>query len=168
MAEPERGENIIYENVPFERRWMRFERSMWLVLSLSLLAASFGVFGRGAHARQTQRSAPLTVEYDSVVRSRTQTPIVVKVDGSATQAGHVRLLLSGALLGKARLLDIVPKPASEEVFEQGVALTFKTLPGKPASMTLVQKVEGGMGRVQSHLGVDHGSSPLTLNQLILP
>lgn len=166
MATPERDQNLIYENVPFERRWMRFERSMWMLLSLLLLAGCFGVFGQGAYARRTQESGPLKVEYDRIVRSRTQPDFVVTLDTSATQAGQVRLLLTGAVTGKARLFDVVPKPATEELLEKGVALTFKTLPGQSGRVRFIQKVEG-IGRVQSHVSLDGGSS-VAMDQVILP
>ena len=145
---------------------MRFERTMWLLLTLLLVAACFGVLGRGAYARQTQQSGGVRVQYDRIPRSRTQSDIVVSLDTSATQRGQVRLLLTGALLDKARIYDIVPKPDSEELLEKGVALTFKTVPGAPGTFTIIQKVEG-VGRVQSHVTVGNGPS-ITIDQWILP
>ena len=163
---PERQENLIYEDVPFERRWMRFERCMWLVLTLMLLGACLGAFGKGVYARHTERAGALSVEYDRFLRSRTQTDMVISLDRSATRTGEVRLLVTGALLEKTRIHDVVPKPSTQELLEKGVALTFKTVPDMPGTVTIIQKVEG-IGRVQSHIALDHGS-PVPVNQVILP
>lgn len=158
--------NLIYEDVPFERRWMWFERTMWLLLSLLLVASCLGMFGRGAYARHVEQAGVLEVTYDRVVRSWTQAELIVSFDAAATKSGQVRLIVSGALLDRTRILGIVPKPASEEAFRAGTVLTFRVVPGSPASVAISQKVEG-IGRVQSHIALENGPT-VSMDQLILP
>jgi hypothetical protein len=66
------ADDLIYQNVKFERRWMRFERTMWMLMIALLVAACFGVFGRGAYARTTTESGPLEVKFDRLVRACSQ------------------------------------------------------------------------------------------------
>jgi hypothetical protein len=66
------ADDLIYQNVKFERRWMRFERTMWMLMIALLVAAYFGVFGRDAYARTTTESGPLEVKFDRLVRARSQ------------------------------------------------------------------------------------------------
>lgn len=145
---------------------MRFQQAMWLLLSLVLLASCFGVLGRGAYARKIEHTPLLTVEYDRVLRSRTQTDIVLNIDPDATNSGAVRVIVTGALFKETRLFDVMPKPASEELLKDGAVLTFKTAPGQPGKLTLIQKVEG-LGSVQSQIAMDTGA-PIRLSQFILP
>ena len=160
------ADDLIYQNLKFERRWMRFERTMWFLMVSMLLAACFGVFGRGAYARTTTESGSLEVKFDRVVRARSQSQLTIKINESGTQSGQVRMVVSGDLLGRARILEIYPEPSETTALEQAAALTFKVEPSKPATVTFVQQVQG-FGRIQSHVGLDR-SPALAIDQVILP
>jgi hypothetical protein len=160
------ADDLIYQNLKFERRWMRFERAMWLLMTAMLIAACFGVFGRGAYARTTTQSGPIEVKFDRVVRARSQSQLTVKLSESATQSGQVRMIVSGDLLGRARILEMHPEPSETTALDKAAALTFNVEPGKPATVTFVQQVQG-FGRIQSHLGVDNGPA-VAIDQIILP
>jgi hypothetical protein len=160
------ADDLIYQNLKFERRWMRFERAMWLLMTAMLIAACFGVFGRGAYARTTAQSGPVELKYDRLLRSRSQSQLTVKLSESATQSGHVRLIVSGDLLGRARILEMHPEPSERAALDQAAALTFNVEPGKPATVTFIQQVQG-FGRIQSHVGVDTGPD-VVIDQIILP
>ena len=160
------ADDLIYQNLKFERRWMRFERTMWMLMIAMLMAACFGVFGRGAYARTTTESGPLEVKFDRVIRARSQSQLTVRINESGTHSGQVRMIVSGDLLGRARMLEIHPQPSNTTAFDHAAALTFNVEPSKPATVTFVQQVQG-FGRVQSHVGVDNGPA-IAIDQVILP
>ena len=51
------GEVAVGEDLPFQRKWWRFERATWIFFGLILLLDVAGVFGRGPVAK-AQRRAP--------------------------------------------------------------------------------------------------------------
>jgi hypothetical protein len=78
----------------------------------------------------------------------------------------VRKIVSGDLLGRARMLEIYPRPSETTALDKAAALTFKVEPSKPATVTFVQQVRG-FGRIQSHVGVGN-AAPVAIDQVILP
>ena len=160
------AEDIIYQNLKFERRWMGFERTMWLLMTLMLVGACFGVFGRGAYARTSVQSGALQIDLERLIRSRSQSELTLRIDPSATQSGKVRMTVSGDLLGRARMTEVHPQPSETTALGDAAALTFRVEPSKPATVTFVQKVQG-FGRIQSHVSLDNGPA-VPIDQIILP
>lgn len=157
---PER-ESIVYEFKPFERRWLRFEKTMWGILVALLICASLGKSSRVA-----AQGPALNVEYERFPRSRSESVVAVRVDGPATEPGLVRLIISGELAAKGRMISIHPAPAEEQSAGDAAVYVVAVAPGSPATIRLVHRVEG-IGAAQSHIST--GSGPgVPVNQIILP
>jgi hypothetical protein len=156
----------VYENLPFERRWFRFEHIVWLLMVVYLIFVSAGLFGRGPMAKTTESSGRLHVQFDRIIRARSQAEVVAEIDAMATQQGRVRLLIEGALADEARIESIQPQPVEQTASGTAHILTFQVNPGSPASVRFVQKVDG-VGRAQSRIALEEGPG-LRIDQYKLP
>src|SRR4051794_22929290 len=119
-------EVAVGEDLEFQRKWWTFEKLVWVVYGLVLLASVLGFFGRGWFAK-TQRRSPdgaLTVKYDRIQRTGTPSDLTVIFGQSAIRNGEIRLFVSQSLIAKLGAQRISPQPAKSTIGNGGVTYSF--------------------------------------------
>src|SRR4051812_24094257 len=95
----------------FERKWLRFEHIVWVLMIATLMVGLAGGFGRGPAVRGQASGAPIDVEYERVVRYQTPTEITIK---STSEHGIDRLFLGRDLVDRLKLQTVTPQPIGAE------------------------------------------------------
>jgi hypothetical protein len=142
------GELAVGEDLVFQRRWWSFEKWIWRLFALIVLADLLGAFGRGPLA-DASRSTPdhaLVVHYERI--ERFSTPSILKIDAGprAVHHGAIRLWVSTSLISRLGNQRIIPEPASSQIVNGGVIYTF-TSGSEPSLIAFALQ--------PAHVGISH-------------
>ncbi len=123
-------EVAVGENLEFQRRWWRFERIIWSVFLLILIADVLGCFGRGplAKARTATSDGSMNITYERVERFGTPSILTIHFGKSAIRDGKVQLWVSDSLIKELGNQRVVPQPASSTLDGKGILYTFPVTP----------------------------------------
>jgi hypothetical protein len=121
------GELDIGQDLAFEKRWWKIERTGWVVIALVLLAALLGFLGPGPLTKKTagQRNGLLWVDYHQFERYQAPIDLKVHLSHQAPQNGEVRLWISREYVEAIEIEHVDPQPESVEIGEQRFVYTFK-------------------------------------------
>ena len=126
------GAVAVGEDLAFQRRWWKFERGIWVVFALILVADLSGILGRGPLSKKEGHATDgsLLVKYESVERANTPSIMTVLPGAAAVQNGVLRLFVSNAIVDQLGTQRVIPSPALSTVGNGGVTYTFSatTLP----------------------------------------
>ncbi len=112
------------ENLEFQRKWWRFERAVWVVFSLIIVADIVGVFGRGPLAKARQQTSDLTLNYERVERTSTPSIMTFRFAPSAIHNGEVQLFVSQSVIKQLGAQRISPQPEHSTLSDGGMTYTF--------------------------------------------
>ena len=114
------------EDLAFQRRWWKFERGVWVVFGLILLADALGGFGRGPLSKAERQTADgaMKVKYERVERAGTPSVMSLEFQPQAVRNGQLELFVSNTLLRQIGAQRIIPQPSSSSLSEGGVTYTF--------------------------------------------
>ncbi|MFC6645590.1 hypothetical protein ACFQBQ_08345 [Granulicella cerasi] len=114
------------ENLEFQRTWWKFERVVWTLFLLILIADVLGVFGRGwlSKGRVSDAAQTLTVDYEHVARASTPSIMTLHFGPNAIHNGHVQLYVSDSIVKPLGAQRISPQPAVSSVGRDGITYTF--------------------------------------------
>ena len=134
LLDPVRADNVpkvdnaiaVGEDLQFQERWWKFERVVWPLFVLVLLADVLGVFGEGwlAKAQIKQPDSGMLVRYDRVERSGTPSKVEIQFGPDAIAGGKVRLFASDSMVKGLGAQRVIPQPESTAVAEGGFIYTF--------------------------------------------
>lgn len=120
------GDVAIGDNLEFQRKWWKFERVVWAVFLLILIADVSGLLGRGPLAK-AERGTPngtLQVKYERVQRIGTPSIITILPEQAALRDGSLHLYVSDSLLRDLGAQRIIPQPVSSTLGNGGVSYVF--------------------------------------------
>jgi hypothetical protein len=119
-------ELAVGEDLAFQRRWWSFEKWVWRLFALIVLADLLGAFGRGplANASKSTPDRALIVHYERIERFSTPSILEIHVSPSAVDHGEIRLWVSTSLVSRLGNQRIIPEPASSQIVKGGVVYTF--------------------------------------------
>jgi hypothetical protein len=119
-------EVAVGEDLAFQRSWWKFERIIWMVFILIIVADLAGVFGRGplAHAAMGASTDPVAVQYERVERTGTPSMMTVTLRPEAVHDGIARLYVSDSVVSGLGAQRIVPQPATTTIGHDGLTYTF--------------------------------------------
>ena len=120
------GAVAVGEDLEFQRRWWRFERVVWSLFALILLADLSGLLGRGPLAKAERHTADgvLDVKYERVERSNTPSIMTVLPGNPAIHDGKFQLYVSDDVLKQMGAQRVIPQPDASAVGRGGVTYTF--------------------------------------------
>ncbi|WP_419804605.1 hypothetical protein [Terriglobus sp.] len=126
------------EDLRFQERWWTFERIVWSVFALILLADVLGVFGRGwlAKAELKNENSGMQVKYERVQRAMTPSVVSIQFLPAAVHNGNVQLYVSNSVvkdLGESR---VIPEPEHSTIGDGGVLYSFPTQGREPLTVDL--------------------------------
>ena len=118
----------------FQQRWWRFEKVVWVLFLLVILADLSGLLGRGplAHAERFSPGGLMRVEYEKIERMNAPSILTVHFAPGAVQEGKVRLWVSQALVQSLGAQRIIPQPSRSELSGDGLLYEFP-VSGTPGS-----------------------------------
>lgn len=145
FLDPVRGDEVpkiddavaIGEDLRFQERWWTFEKIIWSVFLIVLLADVLGVFGRGwlSKAKCGGPEAGIRVDFERVLRASTPSIMDIHVDADAVQNGTVKLYVSDTVVKQLGAQRIAPQPERSEIGNKGLTYTFP-VNGTPAEVQI--------------------------------
>ena len=123
------------EDLAFQERWWGFERIIWSVFLLIVLADVLGVFGRGwlAKAELHGEGTGMDVKYERVARAMTPSVMTISFRPEAFHDGKIELFVSDSLIKELGNQRVVPQPERSVVGHGGITYTFAAS-GMPAQV----------------------------------
>lgn len=158
-------EVAVGEDLEFQRKWWKFERSMWWVIAIVLAMNFAGVFGRGpvAHARVSNDA--LIVKYDRVERTGTPSILEVQFQPGTLEKGQVKLYVSQSVVEELGAQRVIPSPADTAVGKSGLIYTFAAEEPPGSVEFALQPAKAGIFHFS--LGVP-GSQPIRARVVVMP
>ncbi len=142
-------------NLEFQRKWWKFERSAWIVLTMIIIADVLGCFGRGplAKAEMGTSDGAAKIQYERIERYGTPSVLIIHFGESAVQNGKIQLWVSDSLIGQLGNQRISPQPETSVLTDDGILYTFSATkhadsvqfalqPGKPGIFHIAFRVVG--------------------------
>jgi hypothetical protein len=119
-------ELAVGEDLSFQRKWWSFEKWIWRLFALIVLADLLGAFGRGplANASKSTSDRALVVHYERIERFSTPSILKINVGPSAVDHGEIRLWVSTSVISRLGNQRIIPEPSSSQIVKGGVVYTF--------------------------------------------
>ena len=161
------NEFAVGSDLAFQAKWARFERIIWVLLTIFLVLSFAGVFGRGpvANAERTASDGSLDMKYERVQRLGTPSLLTIEFPVSSIKDGAVQLWASDSLVKPLGTQRVVPQPQSSVVGGGGILYTFPATT-VPASVEF-QTQPGVLGRSELKLQVP-GNAEVTANIFVVP
>ena len=160
-------EVAVGEDVEFQRKWWRFEKSVWIIFSLILLADVLGLFGRGWLAKQERKASDgsIDVKYERIERTSTPSIVTVRFDGSDIRNGEVKLYVSETLVKELAAQRVVPAPKSTIIGQGGLTYVFAAST-PPASVEIALEPTGpGLRHFMMQVP---GAQPVRADVVVVP
>lgn len=169
------GELAVGEDLSFQRKWWRFEKWVWRVFAVIVLADLLGIFGRGplANATKATPDGALTVHYERIERFSTPSILRIQLGPDAVHGGQVRLWVSTSLISRLGAQRVIPAPSSSQIVKGGVIYTFPA-GAEPSSVAFaLQPANAGMSYLTLRLldadaSRDGAEDLLRLGVLVMP
>jgi hypothetical protein len=160
-------EIAVGSDLEFQHRWWRFERVIWVVFGLLILADLLGFFGRGHFAKIRLRTSDesMDVQYERIERAATPSILIIQFGPSAIHDGKVRLWASETIVKELGAQRVIPEPSASAIEDGGISYTFSA--GKlPASVQFaLQPLAPGIHNLSLRVP---GSEQMTVKILAMP
>lgn len=120
------GAIAVGEDLDFQRKWWRFEKIVWSVFVLILIADLLGLLGRGplANAKGVAADGSLHLKYERVLRENTSSIMTFLPGKNAIQDGKLQLFVSDTIVKELGSQRIIPQPEHSAIGNGGVTYTF--------------------------------------------
>ena len=119
-------EVAVGEDLRFQRRWWKFENTIWTIFAIIVVLDLCGAFGRGPFANAHLRTpdGSLDIGYERIERFSTPSILTVNFGQNAIRDGKVQLWVSNSLVKGLGNQRIVPQPANSVIGQDGILYTF--------------------------------------------
>lgn len=114
----------ICEDIGFQRKQWVVQRCGWLIMSLIVLAALLGVFGKGPLSQSFAENDGLSVEHQRFLRAYTPSALTVTTEARHATDGLLKLWLDGDFVRHIQLEQITPTPQASYASDDKLILTF--------------------------------------------
>lgn len=161
------GQVAVGEDIEFQRRWWRFEKIIWSLFGLILLADLSGILGRGPLAK-AERTAPdhtFNLKYERVERANTSSMMTFTPGAAAVHDGAFRLFVSDSIVKELGAQRVIPQPQSSIIGNGGTTYSFQA-----TSLPMIVQIE----LKPSFVGMHHftvsvpGGQPVEAKAFVLP
>jgi hypothetical protein len=160
-------EIAVGSDLEFQHRWWRFERVIWTLFGLLILADLLGFFGRGPFAKTHRRTSDGTmdVQYERIERSATPSILIVQFGPSAIREGKVRLWVSETMVKGLGAQRVIPQPSASAVGDGGISYTFSAGTAPASVQFALQPLTPGIHTLSLRVP---GSEQMTMKILVMP
>lgn len=120
------GAVAVGEDLGFQQAWWKFERFVWALFALILVADISGLLGRGplSKAEAETPDGSLHLKYEKVERASTPSIMTLTPEASAVHDGKLQVFVSDSIVKELGAQRVVPQPASSTLGNGGVTYTF--------------------------------------------
>jgi hypothetical protein len=168
---PHRSGLDLEEDLLFQMKMWRIERTSWALMAAILLAAVAGLFGHGPtsqvklalHDPLHPGHAP-TLQYERFGRAHSESWFIIS-NPRPLETPSVTVWLSGNYLSQVDVGHITPQPLSEELASGGVRYHFRLQDG-PQAITFRFRSERA-GSLTGSFRLNDGP-PISFHQLLYP
>lgn len=159
------GAIAVGEDLAFQRRWWRFEKIIWTVFSLILVADLAGLLGRGPLANARVHNSSMQFRYERVMRENTASILTALPQANAIHNGQLQLFVSDSIVKQLGAQRIIPQPLTSTLGNGGITYTF---PATQMPLTVQFELKPSfIGRHAFTVAVP-GDQPLQAKTLVLP
>jgi len=160
-------EIAVGSDLEFQRRWWRFERVIWVVFGLLILADLLGFFGRGHFAKVRLRTSDgsMDVQYERIERSATPSILIVQFGPSAIHDGKVRLWASESIVKRLGAQRVIPEPSASAIGDAGISYTFPSGAAPASAQFALEPLAPGIYTLSLRVP---GSEQMTIKILVMP
>lgn len=161
------GDIAVGEDLEFQRKWWRFERAIWYLFLLVLVADMLGLFGRGWLSKSAKRTSDgtLTLHYEWVERNSTPSVMTLDFGAAAIHDGRVQVYVSNTVVNSLGAERIAPQPESSALGEGGITYTFPITTGKMSMQIALMPTRPGEDSFEVRVP---GSEPIHANVFVVP
>ncbi|MCI0747666.1 MAG: hypothetical protein L0Y58_19855 [Verrucomicrobia subdivision 3 bacterium] len=152
------GELEVGQDLKFERRWWKFERTGWILLALVLLFAILGYLGPGPLTKHVAgtRGGPLWLEYHRYERYHAPVDLRVHIGAVAARGKELQLWIDREYVDAVSMEDVEPQPESVELKNERFVYTFKVSETPRTAKILFQFKPNKFGKTPGRLGIVDG------------
>jgi hypothetical protein len=152
------GELDVGQDLEFEKRWWKIERTGWAVIALVLLAALLGFLGPGPLTKKTagMRNGPLWLEYYRFQRYQAPVELRVNVGAGAAKDNHLGLWINQQYIEAIQIHHVDPEPESVELAGQRFVYTFKAAELSAAGKIVFHFKPTTFGKTSVQIGLVNG------------
>jgi hypothetical protein len=148
----------------FEVKWARFERIVWALMALAILAGLLGLLGRGPMNSVVRRSGGLEVKYDRLARYRS--PAITEVTLASTAGAPPAIRMTGSCMKNMQVQFIMPMPAQQQPLSDGTVFVFAGAGSGTGKIRFAEQA-GKVGPSKCRIEQVNGPA-VDLNQFVLP
>jgi hypothetical protein len=163
------GELDIGQDLQFEKRWWKIERTGWTIILLVLIAALLGFLGPAPLTKKIagQRNGPLWLEYYPFERYQAPVELGVQVRPGAVNEKVIRLWLDRHYVEAIEIEHIDPEPESVEIAGDRFVYTFKASDLRQNAKIMFHLEPNKFGKARVRLGLVDGPE-IAFTQFIYP
>jgi hypothetical protein len=163
------GELDVGQDLAFEKRWWKIERSGWAVMLLVLVAAILGFLGPGLLTKKTagKRNGPLWLEYYAFARYQAPMKLAVQVSPEAVTEKEVRLWLDRQYVEAIQIEHVDPEPESVAIAGERFVYTFKASDLRQNAKIMFHLEPNRFGKAHVRLGLLDGPE-IAFTQFVYP
>jgi hypothetical protein len=160
-------EVAVGENLDFQRRWWRFERSIWVVFLILIVCDLLGLFGHGwlAKAKASVPDGSLSVEYERVERANTPSSMTLHFGPGAIRNRQVKVYIGDSIVENLGAQRIAPQPASSTIGQKGITYIFPATISPAAVRIQLQPAAPGLHKVRVQIPDE---PPIEARVLVMP
>ncbi len=149
----------IEQDAEFQRREWRMERAGWVVLAIVVIAAAAGLFGGGpvSHARASDQSGHLVIEYERFLRASAPSELHLQVFPAAATGAEVTVWADQSYLRDVEVSSIVPAPKRVEQRGRRILYVFSSNDAAEPSEITFRYEPTRAGRLNGRFGVSEGA-----------
>jgi len=120
------NEFAVGDDLEFQKSWQKFERGVWILLTIFILLSLAGVFGRGplAQGHIQASDGSLRVDYERVQRFGTPSVLTIHFPPDVIHQGTVQLWASDTLVKPLGTQRVVPQPMKSVIGGGGILYSF--------------------------------------------
>lgn len=160
-------EVAVGEDLEFQRKWWKFENTVWVIFGIVILCDVLGLFGRGwavqARARTPDGAAELS--YERMERAFTPSVMSLEINQSAIHNGQVNVYVSGSVVKDLGAARISPQPLKAIIGRGGYTYVFPATAGPATVQIALSPPSAGLTKFRVQVA---GSEPIDASVFVFP
>ncbi len=155
------NELAVGEDLEFQRKWWRFEKSVWICFLIIVLLDLAGAFGRGplAHHSMATADGAMKLNYERIERFSTPSIMTIHFGKAAERNGKIQLWVSDSVIKELGNQRVVPQPLVSVTGDDGVLYTFPTTDHPDSVEFQLQPAHPGVQHLELRIPGDSPSAP---------
>ncbi|MCT7948645.1 hypothetical protein NG798_02470 [Ancylothrix sp. C2] len=163
------GDLEINEDLEFQYRAWKRQKTAWQIMALVLLSALLGLFGNGplSDAKAGRKTDKMWIEYERLTRLQSLTKIQIHLLADTSNQQELRINLNRNYLQDSQIQQITPPPYYVETGQKQITYVFRqTQPPQPTTLTFYFQPER-IGIINAEFQLPK-EKPIKFKQFVYP